>query len=159
MKKKVEGKVREGSLDILIYIRADKSFSSLQFCLPTFSIPYPFILLFPCPSLPIPSLSLPISLPSSFSPFPLAFSSFSLLLPFPSLSSIFWGEGNFIHPCKNDNHAVSFVSFLSHNSLDWYFPLFPWYLGSPRKDRYMINAPIKALGKAHTIPSIYMYTI
>ena len=43
-KEKGVGKVREGRLDTLPYISEENSFSSLQFCLPTFPIPFPFLL-------------------------------------------------------------------------------------------------------------------
>ena len=68
-KGKGEGKVREGRLDTLPYISEENSFSSLQFCLPTFPIPYHFILpiYLPLPFL-FSSLSLPVSLPLSFFP-------------------------------------------------------------------------------------------
>ena len=102
MKKKGEGKVRQGNLDILTYIREEISFSSLQFCILTFPFPYPFILpfslTFPFPSysllfhFPVPFLfhshSLPI-LPSSIAfPSSLTLPFFPLPLPFfpsPSL--------------------------------------------------------------------------
>ena len=82
-KGKGEGKVREGRLDTLPYISEENSFSSLQFCLPTFPIPYHFIL--------------PIYLP-----LPFLFSSLSFPVSLFLLPQVGMGKGNFIHPCMLD---------------------------------------------------------